>query len=698
MNVPTLATRIALAAVLLLLAWPGPSTGSQRALRLDGQVEGLKSSKFVPDQLNYQGYLVDASDSSAVTATLGMTFRLFDAETKGAELWSETHTMVPVDNGLFQVLLGSQTAFPAGLFDGSTLWLQTEVGTEVLAPRKPLVSVAYSQRTVNADHAATAAWATDAQHAVRADTADHVPGVSAWTVSGDDVYRETGKVGIGTTTPLTELDVTGSVNATTYYGDGSNLTGISGTSDGDWTISGNDIYSGVSGNVGIGTAVPAHKLHVNGILGLGDSYATEFPDYGSGPAVLKRFAFHADYGGQDNPILGTMRQDDGGTFRELAFLSKAIGSTERAIAFRQGNSGTGGIETWYIGRNGGAYFGYNVGIGTTNPGAGLHVKGNGYPRSFVFAQSDSGEDAGIRLYSGDTVKWHLFNSATDDDGLRIYTGTGAHTVFFADQEDGDVGIGTITPLARLDVHSPDGLAIRGVDSGTNNSGYVGHSNAGVFGSSSNQSGVHGDSYYYRGVYGQSEYGIGVYGLTDNSSSYAGYFQGKVHVTGALSKGSGTFLIDHPLDPENKLLSHSFVESPENLLIYRGKIRLGADGEAEVRMPDYFQALTRENEATIHLTSVGRPFLTGYEWNADGASFTAYGESGREVSWMVMADRDDPVIHQLRRPVEEDKGPDNSLCDRGELLYPEAYGYPESMGKDYQEREEMRRLAREGREQ
>jgi hypothetical protein len=80
---------------------------------------------------------------------------------------------------------------------------------------------------------------------------------------------------------------------------------------------------------------------------------------------------------------------------------------------------------------------------------------------------------------------------------------------------------------------------------------------------------------------------------------------------------------------------------------------------------------------------------GYEWLSDQASFRAYGEPNREVSWVVYADRDDPVIQQLRRPVEEDKGPENKLCDQGQLLHPTAYGYPESMGKDYKEREEMK---------
>ena len=69
----------------------------------------MEFSKSVPNQLNYQGYLVDATDSVAVTDTLQMTFRLFDSKTKEAELWSETHPAVEVNNGLFQVLLGSVT-------------------------------------------------------------------------------------------------------------------------------------------------------------------------------------------------------------------------------------------------------------------------------------------------------------------------------------------------------------------------------------------------------------------------------------------------------------------------------------------------------------------------------------------------------------------------------------------------------------
>ena len=133
-----------------------------------------------------------------------------------------------------------------------------------------------------------------------------------------------------------------------------------------------------------------------------------------------------------------------------------------------------------------------------------------------------------------------------------------------------------------------------------------------------------------------------------------------------------------------------VESPENLLIYRAKAMLDTDGEARVEMPDYFTALVKEDEATVTLTPVGKPFLTGYDWDVGYDAFTVYGDPGREVSWVVYADRDDPAIREHALPVEMDKEPDSKLCPRGKLLNPTAYGYPESMGVNYEERQKAMR--------
>jgi len=210
-------------------------------------------------------------------------------------------------------------------------------------------------------------------------------------------------------------------------------------------------------------------------------------------------------------------------------------------------------------------------------------------------------------------------------------------------------------------------AITGKDVITNNLGWVGNEFAAIRGYTPNV--------------------VAVKGWAD--AGLAGDFHGDVYVSGTVTKGGGLYLIDHPLDPENKLLRHNFVESPENLLIYRGKIQLDFNGETVVELPEYFQSLTIENEATVVLTSIGKPFLTGYEWQNDLKAFKIYGKPEREVSWVVYANRDDPVIHQLARPVEEEKEPHNPFSEKGKLLYPQAYGYPESTLRDYEEMIQMK---------
>ena len=215
-------------------------------------------------------------------------------------------------------------------------------------------------------------------------------------------------------------------------------------------------------------------------------------------------------------------------------------------------------------------------------------------------------------------------------------------------------------------------------------------------------GVYGESASTlgRGVYGEvlaeSGFTVGVHGSSSSPSGYGGYFEGDVHVIGNLTKSSGSFLIDHPLDPENKLLRHNFVESPENLLIYRGKATLDQNGEAIVEMPEYFCALVEESEATVNLTPIGKGFLTAYEFSENRKNFRILGDPKENVAWTVYAERDDPVIHQLARPVEEEKGPDSKYCDRGKLLHPIAYGYPETMGRNYELHEIERRQMEEER--
>ena len=59
------------------------------------------------------------------------------------------------------------------------------------------------------------------------------------------------------------------------------------------------------------------------------------------------------------------------------------------------------------------------------------------------------------------------------------------------------------------------------------------------------------------------------------------------------KFGGSFRIDDPLDPENKTLSHSFVESPDMMNVYNGLVDLDQDGQAWVELPEWFEALNRD---------------------------------------------------------------------------------------------------------
>lgn len=68
----------------------------------------------------------------------------------------------------------------------------------------------------------------------------------------------------------------------------------------------------------------------------------------------------------------------------------------------------------------------------------------------------------------------------------------------------------------------------------------------------------------------------------------------------------------------------------------------------------------------------------------------YGEPNREISWMAVAERDDPIVRRLALSVEEEKGPKNKYCDRGKLLDPLAFGYPENRGRGYERRKRILR--------
>jgi hypothetical protein len=154
---------------------------------------------------------------------------------------------------------------------------------------------------------------------------------------------------------------------------------------------------------------------------------------------------------------------------------------------------------------------------------------------------------------------------------------------------------------------------------------------------------------------------------------AGYFLGNVFVEGTLGKSGGSFVIDHPQDPANKILEHSFVEAPQRLNVYDGTVTLDATGAATVRMPRYFRALNRDFR--YQLTAIGTmaPGLH-ISKEIERSGFTiAGGAPGQKVCWQVTGVRQDAWAQKHPLRVERAK----RRKDRGKYLNPDAFGKPRS---------------------
>jgi hypothetical protein len=91
--------------------------------------------------VNYQGRLANPDGSPVTDDTYGMTFALYDAATDGSLVWGpESHTAVPVSEGLFSVGLGSIAPIPTSTWNGDR-YLEVTVGGETLSPRELIRSV-----------------------------------------------------------------------------------------------------------------------------------------------------------------------------------------------------------------------------------------------------------------------------------------------------------------------------------------------------------------------------------------------------------------------------------------------------------------------------------------------------------------------------------------------------------------------------
>ena len=213
----------------------------------------------------------------------------------------------------------------------------------------------------------------------------------------------------------------------------------------------------------------------------------------------------------------------------------------------------------------------------------------------VFVLEHNGTDSDIRTASGDL----LIRNLADDQDVRILSDDGAGGTADYFRADGSTGEAQLFYYGSEKLNTKStGVDVTGdltvdfttlhVDS-TNNRVGIGLINPGselhIFGSTPQvRLQVTGDTQNNRIEFCNS---AGVIQSTIKGGGVNGdliQLDGDVDVSGALSKGSGSFKIDHPLKPETHHLVHSFVEAPQADNIYRGKVSL-VDGSATVNLDE-----------------------------------------------------------------------------------------------------------------
>jgi len=364
-----------------------------------------------------------------------------------------------------------------------------------------------------------------------------------------------------------------------------------------------------SGKVGIGTASPQYLLHQH-VSDSGSNYH-QFTNSTTGS------------GSTDGGLVG-------------------LDSAENLLLWNIENEnikfGTNNTERMRIDTSG------NVGIGTTSPSAKFECVGDGLIKSndgFSIEATTAGTTGKLSIIGVNNssqiaaisrLKSISTDSSTGASAMTFETRTTGNAMVERMRilANGDIGIGTVNPTTGLHVNGTTRVTELLVNVASGHNGSRVHIQGHTTGSHTNLRCANSN-------------GTQLFLVRNDNAAFFG---------GSVSKGSGSFFIDHPLPSlaATKTLRHSFIEGPQCDNIYRGKVTLSS-GTASINIDTVskmtegtFVVLNRDVQCfTSNETS-----YTGVKGSVSGNILTITSEDNSStdtISWMVVGERQDPTIKE-----------------------------------------------------
>jgi hypothetical protein len=384
---------------------------------------GQSTRAQIPRTLSYQGVLADTAGLPKPDGDYSFTFRMYASSAGGPPIWSEAKTL-HTKRGLFSTILGNITPIPDSVRFDQQYWLGVQVAPDPeLSPRMQLASAGSSLNSV------------------RADLAQTVPdnSITAGKIAGGQVVKSINNLHDN----LTMRGANGA--AVTTNGDTITVTASGGSGGGISAIQNTDNTLSISNPGGPTATINVHSPFViNSSMGIGGATPNHRLRISGGPAWTS------------NGWLGELEFDNASA---MAWRANAAGtrfglgqSTGGLFFFRTasdpGTTGSPAVYDMVISDAG------KIGLGTLTPAVKLDVQSTGgdifhltglSPFMTFYDSNHGNKRSAIQEVNG---------------GLNLFTDsylTGTNLFGFTRLDDnGNFGIGSATPTAKLEVASTTG--------------------------------------------------------------------------------------------------------------------------------------------------------------------------------------------------------------------------------------------------